>query len=91
MCLQLCYQKKINDIHQWEDTDHVCAIVRTSPRATHVVRAGDLTPKGTMLVTPDLDLIATRKFLPCGKSPAPVIAMGRWLVWHERKRAPWAF
>jgi len=35
-------------------TDHVYAIVRTRPRATHVVRAGDLAPAGTMLVTPVL-------------------------------------
>jgi len=27
---------KIKDIHQCEDTDHVYAIVRVSPRATHV-------------------------------------------------------
>jgi len=33
------------------DTDQVYAIVRTSPRAAHVVRAGDLVPAGTMLVT----------------------------------------
>jgi len=45
---------KIDNIHQCEDTDHVYAIVRTSPRATHVVRAGDLAPAGTMLVTPAL-------------------------------------
>jgi len=37
-----------------KDTAHVYAIVRTSPRETHVVRAGDLVPAGTMLVTPDL-------------------------------------
>jgi len=39
-------------IHQCEDTDHVYSVVRTSPRATHVVRAGDLVPTSTMLVTP---------------------------------------
>jgi len=37
---------KIKDIHKCEDTDQVYAIVRTSPRATHVVRAGDLVPAG---------------------------------------------
>ena len=42
---------KIKDIHQCEDIDHVYAIVRTGPRATHVVRVGDLVPAGTMLVT----------------------------------------
>ena len=31
--------------------DHLYAIVRTSPRATHVVHAGDLVPAGTRLVT----------------------------------------
>jgi len=46
---------KIKDIHQCQDTKHVYAIVRTSPRATHVVRVGDLVPAGTMLVTPVLD------------------------------------
>jgi len=29
---------KIRDIHQYEDTDHVYAMVRTDPRATHVAR-----------------------------------------------------
>jgi len=46
---------KIKDIHQLEDTDHVYAIVRTSPQATHVVRAGELAPAGTMLAAPDLN------------------------------------
>jgi len=46
---------KIKDIYQCEDTDHVCAIVRTGPGAIHVVRAGDLAPAGTMLVTPGLN------------------------------------
>jgi len=45
---------KTKDIHQWKDTDHVYAIVTSSPRATHVVRTGDLAPAGTMLVTPVL-------------------------------------
>jgi len=45
---------KIKDIHQCEDANHVYAIVRTGPRATYVVRAGDLVPAGTMLVTPVL-------------------------------------
>jgi len=32
-------------------------IIRTGPRTTHVVRAGDLVPEGgTMLVTPGLDV-----------------------------------
>jgi len=35
---------KIKDIHQCEDTNHVYAVVRTGPRSTHVVRAGDLVP-----------------------------------------------
>jgi len=35
-------------------TDHVYAIVSTSPRTTHVIHAGDLVPAGTVLVTPDL-------------------------------------
>jgi len=43
---------KIKYIHQCEDTDHVYAIVRTRP--THAVRADDLVPADTMLVTPDL-------------------------------------
>jgi len=42
---------QIKYIHQCENTDHVYAIVRTSPLATHVVRAGDLVPVGTVLVT----------------------------------------
>ena len=46
---------KIKDIHQCEDANYVCAIVITSPRATHVVRGGDLVPAGTMLVTPVLE------------------------------------
>jgi len=41
----------IKNIHQCEDTDHVYVIFRTSPRATHMVRAGDLVPVGTTLVT----------------------------------------
>jgi len=45
---------KIKDIHQCEDTDHVYAIVRTSPRATQVIHVDDLVPAGTMLVTPGL-------------------------------------
>jgi len=40
----------IEDSHQWEDTKPVSAIVKTSPRATHVVCAGDLVLAGTMLV-----------------------------------------
>jgi len=43
---------KIKDIHQCEDTDYVYAVVRTGPWAIHMVRAGDLAPAGTMLVTP---------------------------------------
>jgi len=46
---------KIKDIYQCEDTDHVYAIARTGPRATHVVCAGGLAPAGTMLVTPDFE------------------------------------
>jgi len=42
---------KIEDNHQYKETGHVYAIVRTSPRATHVVRTGDLVPASTMLVT----------------------------------------
>jgi len=34
--------------------DHVYTIVRTSPRATNVVHAGDLVPESTRLVTPVL-------------------------------------
>ena len=50
---ELCHHlNKIKYIHQSGDTDHVYAIVRTGPRATNVVRAGDLVPAGTMLVTP---------------------------------------
>jgi len=45
---------KIKDIHQCEDTDHVNAIVRTSPPSAHVVRAGDLAPADIMLATPVL-------------------------------------
>jgi len=37
-----------------EDPGHISAIVRTGPRSIHVVRAGDLVPAGTMLVTPVL-------------------------------------
>jgi len=35
---------KIKDIHQYQDTDHVYAIVRTGPRGTHVVHASHLAP-----------------------------------------------
>ena len=52
---------KIKDIYQREDTDHVYAIVKTGPLATHVVRAGDLVPAGTMLVTPGCDLYLNSK------------------------------
>ena len=34
----------IDDIHLCEDIDHVNAIFRTGPRATHVVFSGDLVP-----------------------------------------------
>ena len=40
---------QIKYIHQCENTDHVYAIVRTSPLATHMVRAG------TVLVTPTVN------------------------------------
>ena len=46
--------KKINGILLCEDIDHANAIFRTGSRTTHVVRAGDLVPTGTMLVTPGL-------------------------------------
>jgi len=57
---------KIKVIHQCEDTDQVYVIFRTSPRATHIVRAGDLVPAGTTLVTPELQagMIFTTLFLP---------------------------
>jgi len=42
---------KIKDIHLCQDIEHVYAIVRISPWVTHVLRAGDLVPVGTMLVT----------------------------------------
>jgi len=48
---------KINDIHPCQDIEHVYAIVRTSPLMTHMVRAGDLVPAGTMLATPGLERI----------------------------------
>jgi len=48
----------IKDIYQCEDTDHVYVIFRTSQRATHIVRAGDLVPANTMLVTPALSHFA---------------------------------
>jgi len=43
---------KIKVIHQYEDPDNVYDIVRTDPRAIHVVHMGDLVPASTMLVTP---------------------------------------
>jgi len=42
---------KIKDVNQCENIDHVYVIFRTSPRATHMVRAGDLVSAGNMLVT----------------------------------------
>jgi len=48
---------KIKDIYQCEDTDHVYAVVRTGPWATHMVHTGDLVPAGTMLVTLGLALV----------------------------------
>jgi len=48
---------KTNHIHLCEDTDHVDTIIRTDPRATHVVATGDLVPAGTMLVTPALGTV----------------------------------
>jgi len=53
---------KIKDIHQCEDSDHVYVIVRTDPRTTHVVCAGDLVPAGTRLVTPVLELFTKRAY-----------------------------
>jgi len=38
-----------------EDTDHANFIFRPGPRATHVVRAGDLVPAGATLVTFGVD------------------------------------
>jgi len=48
---------KIKDIYKCEDTDHVYAVVRTGPLATHMVRTGDLVPIGTMLMVPGLGLV----------------------------------
>jgi len=45
---------KFNDINLHEGTYHVADIFRTGPRATHMVRAGNVVPAGTMLVAPDL-------------------------------------
>jgi len=48
-------QQKIFDFVDFRcPTDHVYALVRTSPWATHVFHAGDLVLAGTRLVTPDL-------------------------------------
>jgi len=38
-----------------EDIDHANFIFRIGPRATHVVREGDLVPAGTTLGTPAVD------------------------------------
>ena len=57
---------KNKDIHPCENTDHVYAIVRTSPQATNDVRAGDLVPAGTILVTP-----AIRQWFPNFFEPLP--------------------
>jgi len=46
---------KIKDIYPCQDIEHVYAIVRESPGATRVVRAGDLVPAGTMLVSPAVE------------------------------------
>jgi len=43
---------KIKGLYPCQDIEHVYAMVRTSPRTTNVVRAGDQVPAGTMLVTP---------------------------------------
>ena len=53
---------KFKDIHQCEDSDHVYAVVRTSPWATNVIRTGELAPAGTMLVTPALGQSISLKF-----------------------------
>lgn len=50
----LCYHE-INDIHLCEDPGRVNAIFRKGPRTTHGVRAGNMVPMGTMLVTPVSD------------------------------------
>jgi len=74
---------KIKDIHQCEDTD---AIVRTGPRATYVVRAGDLVPEGTMLMTPGLHpLESGPKFVqgPGGVTTSPTL-LGPVLVWDQQ-------
>jgi len=55
---------KIKDIHQCEDTNHIYAVVRTNPRSTHVVHAGDLVPAGTMLVTPDIVILSFERRYP---------------------------
>ena len=52
--IMLSIDKISKDIHLDEDTDHVYAIFRTSPRATHMVCAGDLVLAGTTLVTSDI-------------------------------------
>ena len=51
ICLQLCYQEKLKIFIHVKTFNMFFAIVRTSPRATNVVRAGDLVLAGTMLVT----------------------------------------
>ena len=50
---------KIKDVHPCQNTEwawDVYAIVRTGPRATHMVCAGNLVPADTMLVTPAVEV-----------------------------------
>ena len=57
ICLNYVIINANSIINQCENTDHVHAIIRTSPRATHMVRAGDLVPAGTVLVTAAVDTL----------------------------------
>jgi len=75
---------KTEDVHQCEDTDRVYAIVRTRPRATHVVRVGDLAPAGTMLVAPGLYSKALKSQFP-KKMVKDIIS--RAMGWTEKKKS----
>ena len=52
--VQFAYHVIINDVNICDDTHHLNAILKTGPRATNVVLAGDLVPAGTVLATPAL-------------------------------------
>jgi len=79
----------ISEIYLSEYTDHVNAIFRTGPLGTHAVRARELLPAGTMLVTVAFgDATAavskTKLYLDTTRS-AVAFLLSRWKRWISGK------